>query len=145
MTSKREIERVSMAELFEALRHHAQTNTEWLERLGGQIVNHTLEVWSGAFGDTGYISLQWGVAAGSIYVRNLGVAEAGVDPHIVTVSAAGPSAGGSVPSGLGTALIPAGQGDTVPLASRQATIYGTPDDLVWFAAFTAGVRPVAGA
>jgi hypothetical protein len=70
-----------------------------------------------------------------VKVRNLGVAA-----NIMTVSSAG---AGNVPSGTGTALIPGGASDVVPVASRQFTIYGTAGDRVSFQAYTTAAQPVA--
>lgn len=138
--SAREVERALGAELLEALRHHAQTSTEWAERLAGQLVNHTLMVWSGVFPTAGVLAWDFGVAAGSCYVRNL--AEAATD--VVTVVADGPQE--TAPTGLGTWTVPgAGGADTVPLASRQVTLYGAAGDRVQIQVYTAGVRPGTGA
>lgn len=135
MASARETERALGAELLEALRHQAQTQTEFLERLAGQTVNHCLEQFSGAIPAEGFITREYQVAAGCVKVRNLGVLA-----NVVTVSSAGP---GNVPTGTGTARIPGGETDTIPLASRQLTIYGTAGDYVSFSVYTSAVQPVA--
>jgi hypothetical protein len=126
--------RVLEAELLSALKHAAQSQTEFMERLGGQIVNNTLQVFSGVFDATGFVTAQWKVAAGSIYVNNLGVAG-----HRITVSSGSP--GASVPSGTGTFLVDGGTARTVPLASHNVTLWGTAGDAFSFAVFTAAVRP----
>lgn len=133
--SPREVQRALSAELLAALRHQAQTQTDFLERLAGQIINNVLEVWSGIFDATGVMSRDYNVAAGCIYVANLGVAG-----HLITVSSAAP--GAVAPSGTGTFLIDGGTARTVPLASRNLTLYGTAADRVAFAVFTAPPRPV---
>lgn len=132
----RDTERALTAELLQELRHHAQTSTEWTERLAGQLVNHTLYVWSGPLPADGRMTWDWGVAAGSLRVV---LPEGGV----VTLSSAGPQA--TAPTGLGTWLVghvdAAYASEVVPLASRQATVYGTPAQLVQIQVFTAPVRP----
>lgn len=140
MPSNREVERALGAELLEALRHQANTQTEWLERLAGQLVNHVLEVWSGTIGADGYIAREYGVAAGSVLVQNNSTTAG----HNVTVSSGSP-VGSDAPSGLGTWVIPPGACQVVPLASRELTIYGTADDTVGFQVFTSLVQPVASA
>ena len=136
MASARETERALGAELLEALRHQAQTQTEFLERLAGQTVNHCLEVYSGTFDATGQFTREYQVAAGCVKVRNLGVAA-----NIITVSSAGPGTG--APSGTGTFLIPGGETDVVPLASRTFTLYGAAGDRFAIAVFTTAAQPVA--
>lgn len=133
----REAQRVLTAELLSELRHQAQSQTEWAERLAGQIVNHTLEVWSGTFDASGVISRSYEVAAGCIVVNHLGVAA-----NIITVSSAGPGSG--PPGGTGTYPIAGGTTRTVALGSRAFALYGTAGDRVGFQVFTAAVRPVSG-
>lgn len=130
----REANRVLQAELLAELRHNAQSQTEFMERLGGQIINNTLEVFSGQFDATGVFSRNWKVAAGSVVVNNLGVAG-----HRITVSTTAP--GSVAPTGTGTFLIDGGTSRTVPLASHNLTLYGTAGDFFSYAAFTAAVRP----
>lgn len=129
-------EKALSSELLAELRHNAQTTTEFMERLGGQIVNNVLEVWSGVFPADGVLTREYNVAAGSITVNHLGNAA-----NIVTVSSAGP--GSSAPTGTGTYVLAGGTERTVPLASRQVTLYGTAADRVSFAVYTAGPRPVS--
>lgn len=136
MNKAREVEQALGAELLEQLRHQAQTQTQFLERLMGQTVNHCLEVFSTTFDSTGVITREYGVSAGGIYVRNFGAAA-----NLVTVSSAGP--GSAAPSGTGTFIVAGGTSETVPLASRQFTLYGTAADRVAFIVFTAAVQPVA--
>lgn len=132
----REIEKALGAELLEQLRYFAQHQTEWTERLAGQIVNHTLEVWSGTFDTTAVITRDYQVAAGSVRIV---LPEGGV----CVVSSAGPAA--TAPTGLGTWII--GHADAgyasevIPLASRQFTLYGTSTQKIQFQVFTALVRP----
>lgn len=130
-------EKVLAGELLEALRHQANTQTEFMERLAGQAINNVLEVWSGVIPAEGYIQKQWHVAAGCIEVNNLGVAA-----NLMTVSTASPGAGGNIaPSGTGTYVIAGQTRRTVALASRTVTIYGTPGDRVAIQVFTAALRP----
>lgn len=139
MPSNREVERALGAELLEALRHQANTQTEWLERLAGQLVNHTLEVWSGVIPAEGYLTRSYGVAAGSIQVTSFATT---ATAHTLTVSSSGPSAASTAPTGTGTHPVPAGTSTVVALASRQFTIYGPAGDLVAFQVFTSGITPV---
>ena len=127
-------DKVLQAELLAELRHHAQTSTEFLERLAGQTVNHVLEIFSGVFDATGQFARDYQVAAGSITVNNLGIAG-----HRITVSTSTP--GGSAPTGTGTYLIDGGTSRTVPLAAREFTLYGTASDAFAIAVFTAAVVP----
>lgn len=130
-------EKALTAELLATVRATMNTQTGLLARLAGQIINDTLEVWSGVFPAGGVIDRQFTVPAGSIYVRNVDS-----DGALITVSSASPAA--NVPTGLGTALIGAGQDATVPLASHTVTLYGTEGDHVWFAVFTPGAQPGTG-
>lgn len=138
MPSNREVERVLGVELLGELRHYAQTSTQFLERLSGQIVNHTLEVWSGPIPSEGFITREWAVAAGSIKVAHWGAA----DEDALVISSAGPGDAGSPPSGTGTWRVFPGTIDVVPVASRQITIYGPVGTTIGLQAFTAAVQPV---
>lgn len=133
--SPREAQRVLTAELLAALRHQAQASTEFMERLGGQIVNNILEQWSGTFDATGIITRDYGVAAGTVTVNNLGAAG-----HIITVSSSG-QGGSAAPSGTGTGLVDGGTERTVPLGSRTMTLYGTNGDRVSFYVTTRAITP----
>lgn len=127
-------DKVLQAELLAELRHHAQTSTQFLERLAGQAVNSVLEVFSGVFDATGQVSRDYAVAAGAITVNNLGIVG-----HRITVSTATP--GAVAPTGTGTYLVDGTTSRTVPLAARQFTLYGTAGDAYAFAVFTAAVVP----
>lgn len=127
-------ERELQATLMEQLRHYAQTTTEFAAQLAGQAVNDVLEVFTGTLPPEGYITRTYHVAAGAIEVSNWGVAA-----NFMTVRAGGPA--GSVPSGTGCYVIAGGASRTVPLASRELTIWGTAGDRFSFAVFTAAVRP----
>src|SRR5215831_19518974 len=115
---------VLQAELLSELRHYAQTSTEFMERLSGQAINHTLDVFAGVFDNTAQVTRDYNVAAGAITVNNLGAAG-----HIITVVADGPSlTGAAPPGGTGVYFIDGGTTRTVPLASRKVTLYGTAAD-----------------
>lgn len=124
-------------ETLAILRHQAQATTELMARLGGQIINNVLEVFSGTFPAAGYFARGYGVAIGAVTVDNLAAAAT-----LVTVSSAGPS--DSAPSGVGTYVIDGGQCRTVPIGGRQVTIYGTEGQRFCFIAYTAAARPVTG-
>lgn len=134
----RQAERILAAELLDAFRNLAQTQTEFAERLQGRLVNHVLEVGTQKFNAAGDpISLAWHAAAGCIQVDNFSVA------GVVTVVAAGPSS--SAPDvGTGVYKVPAGRSRTVAVASRQVTLWGTPGDVVSYQAFTRAPDPTAG-
>ena len=133
----RDAKRVLDAEMLAAFRHFAQTMTEFTERLAGQAINHTLEVFAGTFDATGQITRDYNVAAGAITVNNLGAAG-----HIITVSSAGPGAG-APPGGTGVYFVDGGTTRTIPLASRVFTLYGTNADKVSFSVYTAAAQPVS--
>ena len=132
-------ERVIIREQLGQLRHDMQTNTEQTARLAGQLVNDTLEVFSGAFDASLQFSRQYKVAIGSVEVTNLSVT-AGQN---IVVSSDAPSPSGSAPTGTGTYVVPPGATRTIAIAGRRVTLYGAilaqPFNLQ---ALTAGVRPV---
>ena len=130
-------ERVVAAETLEAMRHYAQTTTEFMERLAGQAINNVLEVWSGVIPPEGYLPREYNVAAGAVQVNNLGVLA-----NVMTVSSTSPTTSGTAPSGTGTFVVAGGTCRTVPLASHNFTVYGTAGDRISIAVFTAGPRPV---
>jgi len=135
----RDTRRVLEAEMLAAFRHFAQTQTEFMERLAGQAINNTLEVFAGTFDPTLLVTRDYNVAAGAVTVNNLGAAG-----HIITVVSAGPNLSGAAPiGGTGVYFIDGGTTRTVPLASRVFTIYGTNGDRFSFAVYTAGARPVS--
>lgn len=125
------------AELLSELRHFAQTQTAFVERLAGQAVNNVLDVRTHTFDATGQLALAYGVAAGCIAVSNP------TGNATVTVSSAGP--GSSAPTtGVGVYQVPAGTERTVALASTQVTLYGTSGQSISFQVFTAAIRPGTG-
>lgn len=69
-------ERVLIREELGQLRHDMQTNTQQTARLAGQLINDTLEVYSGAFDSTAQFTRQYKVAIGAVEVTNLGAAAA---------------------------------------------------------------------
>lgn len=130
----RDAERILAGELLEAFRAHAQTSTEFMERLAGRLVNHVLLVETAVFDATATpIYRSFKAAAGAIEVSNRGAND-------ITVSAAGPSSS-APPSGVGVYVVAAGTTRVVALASRQVTLYGTAADKLSFQVFTAGPHP----
>jgi hypothetical protein len=116
------------------LRAMTQTLSSIAARLAGNVYNETLATATATFDSTGQIALQFKVAAGSIRLRNLSVAAT------VTVYAGGPI--GTTPTiGPGTWRVPAGQVDTIGLATRQITLYGTAGDSVSYSVYTTGNAP----
>lgn len=135
----RKAERVLIREELGRLRHDMQTNTEQTARLAGQLVNDTLEVFSGAFDTSLQFSRQYKVAIGSVEVTNLSTT-AGQN---IVVSSDAPSPSGSTPTGTGTYVVPPGATRTVAIAGRRVTLYGAAAAQGFnLQAFTAGVRPV---
>ena len=138
-----EAERQLAAETLSALRDFARQHSEFMARIGGLIFNDTLEQWSGVFPDLGggagsasFITRSYGVAAGSLRYSGIPV----VATATVTISSGGPSPSG-VPNGTGCHKVLANQVVTVPLASREWTVYGAAGDVVNVAVFTKGVDP----
>jgi hypothetical protein len=131
----RAAERILAAELLAAFRAHAQTMTEFAERLQGRLVNHVLEVATCVFDSSATpVARQWKAAAGCVEVSNFSAA------GVLTVHAAGPT--GSAPSsGVGVYRVPAGATRVVAVASRQVTFYGAAGDAFSFQAFTAAPTP----
>jgi hypothetical protein len=128
---------VLTSELVEQLRHLVQTQTEYLERLGGQVMNHVQEVGKFTF-DAAATPMQkdYPVAIGCIVVNNTS------DTTVTVVSGA---AAGSVPtSGLGAFDVAAGTQRTVPIGGHVVTVYGAAAKSFSFAIFTLGAAPVAG-
>lgn len=128
-------ERELVAELLDALRQQAQTTTEFMARLGGQVINDVLEVATLVIPTEGFIARDYSVAAGCIDVSNLGVAA-----NLMTVTSGGPGAA-APPSGTGVYIIAGGSRRTVSLASHQFTIWGTAGDKVSFQVFTSAISP----
>lgn len=136
--SPRAAERALQLELFDEFRTYMQTMTAAAARLAGRVVNEVLAVKLAtipAGPNPPVVSDNFHVAAGSIYVRNLGT-------HPMTVHANGP--GDAAPTGgVGVWIVPANTADTIAIASRQVSIYGTAGDQVEYQAFTGAVDPVA--
>lgn len=130
-------EKVLTAELVAELRHVAQSTTAFAERLAGQAVNNTLDVFTAAFDSAATpITRSYSVAAGCVVVNN-------TSTHPITVSSAGPGPSGSVAptTGVGIYVVAAGTERTVALASRNVTFYGTASDSFSAQVFTAPVTP----
>lgn len=134
----RETSNVLWAEMLSELRTIAQTFTSFAARLQGRLVNDVLEVRTVAIPTAGYVALDYHAAAGAITVSNPGA-------NTVTVVAAGPSPDGVAPAtGTGIYKVPgsAAAARTVPVGSRQITIYGTTADVVSFVVWAAAPIPV---
>ncbi len=136
----RDAQRLLQTEMLAEWRAFMQSMTRFAERFAGRVVNHVLEVRLSTLptptAGAAFVKTDWHVAAGSVYVRNLGT-------HPMTVSPYGPDPSGAPTSGIGVWVIPAGVAETVPIASRQLTVYGTAGDQVEWAAFTTEAAPVA--
>lgn len=130
--SRREADALVSAELLEAVRAQAATNTAVLAALkGAQLTNGILDSLTATLDASGLWSRDWGVAAGSAAVTNHGSAD-------VYVSA-GPTA---QTSGRGATRIRAGGSAVVYLSSTTMTVSGAPGTGVTVVAFT-GVQPPA--
>jgi hypothetical protein len=128
-------ERQLVSELLDALRHQAQTTTEFVARLSGQVINNVLEVATLVIPAEGFITRSYSAAAGCIDVSNLGVAA-----NLMTVVSAGPG-GNAPPSGTGVYVLAGATRRTIALASHEFTIWGTAGDKVAFQVFTSGIDP----
>jgi hypothetical protein len=132
---------VVAGEILQEIQHLRQTMTEWAAQLAGRLTNNVLAVATAAFpADGSPIALEYNVAAGCIEVNPLGT-------NPVTVVAAGPqtvapATGQGVFVVRGTAAT-VGAPQTVPVASRTITLYGTPGDLVSYAVYTAAITPTS--
>ncbi len=120
-------------EILGELRRITATQTVYLERLAGQVVNHVLEVATVAIPDDGWVTRSYHVAAGSIVVDNPGLDD-------VTVVSASPS--GTKPAvGVGVYIVPGGTLRHINLASHDVTLWGTSGAVVSFQTLT---TPAAG-
>lgn len=130
--SRREADALVSAELLEAVRAQAATNTAVLAALkGAQLTNGILDSLTATLDGSGLWSRDWGVAAGSAAVTNHGSAD-------VYVSS-GPTA---QTSGRGATRVRAGCSAVVYLSSTTMTVSGTAGTVVGVVAFT-GVQPPA--
>jgi hypothetical protein len=127
---------VLTAELIEQLRHNAQTQTEILERLGGQVVNHILEGGKFTFDTSAVFQRDFPTAIGSVTVSNIGA-------NTVTI-ASGQAAGSAPTSGIGVYDVPAGAVRTYPIGGHTVTFYGTNGQAFCYVISTAAIQPVAG-
>lgn len=130
----RETANVLAAEQLAELRHIAQTFTSFAARLEGRLVNDVLEVATRTIPTAGYIALSYGAAAGAVNVSNPGA-------NTVTVSASGPAEARPT-QGIGVYVVPGANSRTVPVASRQITLWGTAGDTVSYIAYAAAPLPV---
>lgn len=131
----RDAERILAGQLLTEVRLMRAQFTALAAELQGRVTNDVLAVATRVFDASGYVAEQFRVAAGSISV------DAGA--HAVTVAAAGPSS--AAPAvGTGVYVVPANTHRTIPLASRQVTLYGTSGDSISYAVFAGAVSPVAG-
>lgn len=129
-----------LTEQLQEMRAMAQTMTAWTQRLQGQVINNILEVATYVIPADGYVTREYGAAAGYVTVTP------GQALRAYTVEAAAARSGTApvvAPTlGVGVHLIPLGSvGRTVPLASRTFTIYGTPGDAVSIVVGTAAPMP----
>jgi hypothetical protein len=129
----RHAEMMLAAQMLAAFREYAQTHTDFMARLAGNIVNDTLQVLTATFDSTGVITRDFHVAVGSLEVENLGT-------HIVTVVNSGASSGPPT-GGIGVRVVPANARRLVPIASRVWTVYGTAGDQVSLISYTTAARP----
>lgn len=134
---RRNVEQQLMLEALAQVRHQMQSYTEMAARLGGQLVNDILEVYSGVFDADGRWFRTYHVAAGSVVVRNL-VATAG---HNIVVSASAPGGTGGVSSGTGTWVVPPSSIDTISVSSRSITLQGTAGEAFCVQVSTRAITP----
>lgn len=130
----REAERILAAEMLSELRAMRMVMTEQAAKVAGRMVNNTLGVRTATFPPGGSVALNYHVAAGSIRVTNLSATGA------ITVTSAGDL--GYVPvEGQGMYVVPAGLRETIPVASRHITLYGTPGERVSYMVFAGATSP----
>lgn len=133
---RREAERILAGSLLQTFGEMQGKLTEFMERWGGRITNHVLEVGTFVFPANGEpLTFSWRVAAGCVVVRAPG--------HAVTVVAAGPATAGAPTGGRGVWIVPANTKDTIAVASRAVTLYGTSGDVVSVQITTAPLTPVS--
>lgn len=135
----REATNIYFAEMLSLLQHQQQTLTSMAARLEGRMTNNVLLVETFIVPTEGYKTWDFGVAAGAV---NLSVPGA----NVAIVDAMGPRPGGTPPTtGVGVYRCPGGIGGhrTVPLASRQLTIYGTPTDYISVVVYASVPTPVS--
>lgn len=120
--------RTLVAEMLQELRLLRATTTEEAGKLRGQLLNDVLEVGTYVIGADGTLSRSYNVPCGSVAVINLSTSE-----MAVTSSAPGPSAPAG---GVGVTIVPAGSWLSVPIGSRNVTIYGAVGARLSLQAFT---------
>jgi len=120
--------RTLVAEMLQEIRLLRQTTTEEAGKLRGQLVNNVLEVGTYTIAADGILARSYNVPCGSVAVINLGTAEV-----TVTSSPPGPAAPAG---GAGVTIVPASSWLSVPIGTRNITIYGTVGARVGLQAFT---------
>jgi hypothetical protein len=107
-----------------------------MSRLAGRMTNNVLDVQTRLFpavaepNGEAFVTLEYNVAAGAIFVDNLGTHEICVD--------AGPYRGLRPTQGVGVSIVPAGAYRRINVASRVITLYGTAADRVSFQVLATG-------
>jgi hypothetical protein len=131
----RRAELMLAGQMLAEFRAWAQTHTEFIARLAGNVVNDVLRVKTATFDANGTpIGDDFHVPCGTLEIENLGT-------HPMTVANRTDATGSAPSGGVGVRIIPAGAHRYVPIGSRSFTIYGTAGDQVSYAAYT---RSVAG-
>lgn len=125
------------AETLSALRGFAQTHTEFMARLGGQLFNDTLLVETLVLPADAYVTRSFQVAAGAVEVYYSD--PAGSPPPALVSTGDGYRPTG----GVGVSVVPSGTIRTVALGSRTLSIWGVAGATVSFQVFTAAVRPTS--
>lgn len=131
-------ERQLAAELLAAFREYAQTNTEFIARLAGRVLNHVLLVKTSVFdANATPVTEQFRTPVGAVEVTN-------PSTHTVWVMPGGPGPGNTPPTaGVGLHPILPSSRQTVPIGAHNFTLYGTAGDTVAYQVWTSGTSPVA--
>jgi len=129
-------EREVMAAALDDVQTALTRQTDIISRLAGGLLNNVLDVLYLPIPASGYLSRDYGTAAGSIVVANPASNDA------LTVTSSAPQATAPV-SGPGIQPVPAGVFWSMPLGSRVWTIYGTPGQMVAVQVYT-GLQAVGG-
>lgn len=132
----RQAQQILATEMLGDWRAWAQTSTEFMARLGGQLVNDVLGVETCEIdANASPISRGWHVAAGCVQVENHDAAAT------LTVTTTG--AGASAPAtGLGVYRVRPGQSRVIAVASRVVTFYGAAGLDFSYQAFARAPLPV---
>lgn len=129
-------EKQLLAEMLAELRALRATQTDLAAQVRGGILNSVLLSELITIDATGEATRSFNVAAGSIVCVNLSLTTD------ITLTSSGPQATAPI-AGPGVQLISAGTFLTMPLGSRQFTVYGTPGDKVNVQVFT-GLQAFSG-